>query len=351
MRWLLVHPGPNFSVADVHAGWAEALRGLGEQVMEYNLDDRLQFFDSALMPAPGAMPDADGRALARKAMTREQATENAADGLMGACLRWWPDVVLVVSAFFIPEFYFEVMRARRFRIVMLYTESPYQDSEHLHMAKWADIALVNDPVSLDRYREACPVAEYVPHSYRPAVHYPAPAETVEDLDLAFVGTGFPSRIRFFEEMDLSGLRVALGGLWPALAADSPLRAHLLPHDDGDGCMVNERTAALYRRARAGINFYRREAEPDWDQRAHAIGPREVEMAACGLWFARDPRGESGELFPFLPEFAGPGEAAEAIRWALAHDREREKAAAMAREAIAGRTFANAAKRLLTLLDK
>ena len=27
MRILVVHPGPNFSVADVHDGWVEALRG------------------------------------------------------------------------------------------------------------------------------------------------------------------------------------------------------------------------------------------------------------------------------------------------------------------------------------
>jgi len=352
MRWLIVHPGPNFSVDDVFRGWAEALRAAGEQVMEYNFDDRMLFFGSALMPDPAAVPDADGRSLARQAMTQEQAVENAADGLAGACYKWWPDVVLCVSAFFIPEFYLQVIRARRHKVVMLFTEAPYQDSEHLVMAQYADVCLVNDPVSIGRYREVCPVTEYAPHSYRPAVHYPAPAGTVPDLDLAFVGTGFPSRIAFFEEMGLDGLDVALGGLWPGLAAGSPLRPHLLPAaDGGDGCIGNAETAALYRRSRTGINFYRREAEPGWDGQGWACGPREIEMAACGLWFARDPRGESGELFGFLPEFTSPGEAADAIRWALAHDREREKAAVMAREAIADRTFGNAAKRLLTLLDK
>lgn len=349
MRWLIVHPGPNFSVDDVYRGWAEALRAVGEDVMEYNFDDRLLFFDAALMPAPDAVPDADGRSLARKAMTREQATENAADGLMGACYRWWPDVVLVVSAFFIPEFYLQVMRARRHRIVMLFTEAPYQDAEHLVMARYADACLVNDPLNIEKYREACKVAEYAPHSYRPKVHYPANSKP--DLDLAFVGTGFPSRIKFFEDMNLAGLDVALGGLWPGLAEDSPLRPHLLPHDDGDGCMRNEETAALYRRSLTGINFYRREGQDGWDGQGFAIGPREVEMAACGLWFARDARPESDELFPFLPSFTSPAEASEQIRWALAHDGEREKAAAMAREAIADRTFGNAAKRLLALLDK
>jgi spore maturation protein CgeB len=349
MRWLIVHPGPSFSVADVYAGWAEALRALGEDVMEYNLDDRLAFFDAALLPAPGTAPDADGRALAQKAMTREQATENAADGLMGACYRWWPDVVLCVSAFFIPEFHLQVMRARKHRMVMLFTEAPYQDEEHLVMARYADVALVNDPLNIARYREACPVAEYAPHSYRPAVHYPGSGPARHDL--AFVGTGFPSRQEFFARMDLGGLDVALGGLWPDLAADSPLRRFLLPVPDGDGCMDNAQTADLYRSSRAGINFYRREGQDGWDGHGWAIGPREVELAACGLPFARDPRGESGELFGFLPSFTGPGEASDAVRWLLADEARRGKLGVMAREAIADRTFTASAKRLLELLDK
>ena len=74
------------------------------------------------------------------------------------------------------------------------------------------------------------------------------------------------------------------------------------------------------------------------------------MAACGLWFARDPRPESDELFPMLPSFTSPDEAGDQIRWALAHPAERDKAASLARQAIAGRTFDANAKRLLKLLD-
>jgi len=53
----------------------------------------------------------------------------------------------------------------------------------------------------------------------------------------------------------------------------------------------------------------------------------------------------------LPAFASPEEAGEQIRWALRHPAQREKAAAQAREAIAGRTFEANAKRLLKLLGK
>jgi len=47
VRFLVVHPGPAYSVADVHDGWVDALRGLGQQVWTYNLDDRLAFYCNA----------------------------------------------------------------------------------------------------------------------------------------------------------------------------------------------------------------------------------------------------------------------------------------------------------------
>lgn len=349
MRWLIVHPGPNFSVADMHNGWAEALRGLGEQVMESTLDARLTFFDSALMPDESGEPDSDGRRPVRKAMATEKAVDLASDWMLGECYKWWPDVVLLVSAFFTSPFALEVMRSRGHKIVMLFSEAPYQTGQQLEMAKYADISLVNDPAGLEEYRAVSPVAEYQPHSFRPSVHYPAAAGTVPSYDLAAVMTGFPSRIAFFEQMGLAGLRVALGGFWGRLGAGSPLRQYLLGGDDE--CMDNTETAALYRQAATGINFYRREGEPGREDKGWACGPREIEMAAAGLWFARDPRPESDELFGMLPSFTTPAEASDLIRWALAHPDERFEAAAKARAAIEDRTFTSAAKRLLRLLDQ
>ena len=82
-----------------------------------------------------------------------------------------------------------------------------------------------------------------------------------------------------------------------------------------------------------------------------MGPREVEMAACGLWFARDPRPESDDLFPMLPAFTSPAEAGELIHWGLRHPAAREKAAAAAREAVAGRTFEANARKLLAMITE
>lgn len=345
MRWLLVHPGPNFSVADVHTGWAEALRELGENVAEYNLDRRITFYDSVLQAEDIADPD--GRQAVHKALTREQAVELAANGILSACFQCWPDVVLIVSAFFVPTWLLEVIRARGMKIVMLFTESPYQDGQQLDMAKFADFALLNDPVSLDAYQAVCPAA-YMPHAYRPAVHHPAAPGSPKGYDLAFVGTGFPSRVRFFAGMDLSGLDVRLAGPWLDLPEGSPLRDWTDPHLED--CVDNAETAQIYRSAKCGINFYRREGE-DGFAAGVAMGPREVEMAACGLWFTRDPRPETDQVLPMLPSFRSPGDASDLIRWYAAHDGARERQAALAREAIAGRTFGNNATALLRMIEK
>ncbi len=346
MRWLLLQPGPSWSVADVHNGWAEALRELGEQVEEFPLDATLRFYKSALAETgellecgcPGVRPYLD----------QQQAIQLAVDPVLGAAMRWWPDVILCTSAFFIPPWLLEVLRGRNFKIVMLMTESPYQDEFQLKMAEYADLTLLNDPVNLDAYRAVGP-ARYMPHACRPSVHYPAAAGTVPEYDLAFVGTGFPSRVRFFSEMNLAGLNVCLKGLWMDLPEDSPLRDWTAT--DSDDCIDNDVTAGIYRRSRAGINFYRREAEDAHAGEGWACGPREIELAACGLWFARDSRPESDELFPMLPAFTGPEEASEQIRWALAHPDERAEASLKARAAILDRTFENNARRLMSLLEK
>src|SRR4249920_3210166 len=125
MRWLIGHPGPHFSVHDVYEGWVEALRGLGEDVYTFNLGDRLSFYDAALVETGDH--DDEGHPGVRKAITREQAIELAANGILSAAYQCWPDIVLLVSAFFTPPALLDMMRDRVHMNVPPPTESPYQD--------------------------------------------------------------------------------------------------------------------------------------------------------------------------------------------------------------------------------
>ena len=348
MRWLLIHPGPEWSVADVFNGWSEALRGLGETVEEYPLDAALRFFNSALAPT--------GRTLAcgcnetRQYLDRDQAARLALDPILAAANRFWPDVILFTSGFFVQPWLLEILRDRRHKIVFLATEAPYQTDYQLKVAQYADLTLLNDPAGIDAYRQIGP-AEYMPHAYRERVHYPPPPGAALEWDLAFVGTGFPSRVRFFHQMDLTGLHVTLRGLWMDLPPDSPMRDWTAITDDADDCVDNHETAALYRQARTGINVYRTESEDGHEGEGWAVGPREIEMAASALWFARDPRPESDDLFPMLPAFTSPAEAGDLIRWAITHPDQRDEAAAKARAAVEGRTFTEHARQLLAMLGR
>lgn len=340
MRILAVRPGPHFSVADVHDGWVWGLKRAGAEVIDYNHDSRIEFYARAAFEK-GTTGEFT------LALDPQQALGMAMNSLHAACYQYGPDVLLVTSGFYFMAKALDVIRARGTKVVLLHTESPYEDDLQVQRAAHADLNLVNDPTNLGRFREVAPT-HYMPHAYRPDRHYLRPGLREHASDVCFVGTGFPSRIEFLEAVDWSGLDVALAGQWGRLTEDSPLRKYLA-HDVED-CIDNEQTARLYAATRLSLNLYRREATRPELSAGWAMGPREVELAATGVFFLRDPRGEGDELLPMLPTFDGPADFGERARWWLAHDDTRRDAAAKARAAVADRRFDKHAQQLLRLLD-
>jgi spore maturation protein CgeB len=276
-------------------------------------------------------------------------------GLPATLWEFDPAIVIFVSGFFTTKAMLEAIRWHRHKIVLLATESPYQDDEQLMRAAECDLAVLNDPCNLGKFQELCPTY-YQPHSYRPAVHYPrtGPRDPGLASDFVFIGTAFKSRIKLFEALNLDGIDFLLAGNeWGKLDPESPIAKHIATGvGEAADCIENERVADLYRHSRIGLNYYRREGEEAHaNDAAIALGPREVEQAACGLFYLRDPRPEGDEVFKgILPTFDGPEDASEKLRWWLAHDGLREKRATQAREAIVGRTFVNAARRLLQRIE-
>lgn len=349
MRWVVTQPGPDWSVHDVHVGWCEALRHLGEDVHEFNFNDRLTFFDNAFLRVGEDEPAEGEPDTFRKALTGDQAIELAIGGLAATLWKVRPHVLLLVSGFFHEgQMLDHARRAYGTKVVALMTEQPYELERELALAAHCDLVLLNDPMHIDRFAEVTR-AVFAPHAYRPAVHYPGAGQPA--CDLAFVGTGFGSRRWFFEQMHAGGwldaVDVVLGGNWMGLADDSPLRKFIGADDPGH-CLDNALAADLYRSARVGINLYRREAEHEQTTGGYAMGPREVEMAACGLFFLRDPRYEGDTVLSMLPRFTSPDEAGHLLRWYLDHPDVRRDLAHAASAAVADRTFTNSAKKLLSL---
>lgn len=339
MKVLVAHPGPWFSVADVHNGLLKGLRACGVDAQEFNLHDRLNFYSEASLKRDGEYV---------RAFSDEAAINMAAKGLEAVLYEWWPDVVIIVSGFFIPPVIWGVLARRPHTVVQWCTESPYEDAKQLQPARYADVVVLNDPTNIDQFRAINPSTFYFPHSYDPDVHYPRPADPDLSADFAFVGTGFPSRVEFLEQIDWSGLTVNLAGNWQGLTGKSPLAPFLI--HDRDHCIDNADAAKVYTSARVNANLYRKEITEGGTADGWAMGPREVELAACGAFFLREPRGEGDELFPMLPTFTSPQEFQDLLRWWLGHDAEREAAAVAARAAVADRTFQNTAARLLRLVE-
>jgi spore maturation protein CgeB len=361
-RILLVHPGPDFSVADVYRGWEKALKKMGHTVMTYGTNDRLSFYGSVLMPDPTKTQCATCGQPGVRAAIRDpqQISQMATKGLFETAFVFWPDVVFFVSAFFMTAPQLAVLRNRNMKIVMLHTESPYQDEEQMMRGQFADLNLLNDACNIEAWKDLGRPVHYQPHSYDPDIHYPDAQGLAKESDFTFIGTLFNSRAKFFHEMDLHGLNVSFGGNgWDTCA---PEYADILPylgHEPGV-CVDNTETARVYRISKTGINFYRREGEDEHQGEGWAMGPREVEMAACGLFFLRDPRPESDEVFggnkamglpDVLPTFTDAGDASEKIKWWVKHDALRNKYATAARDRIVDRTFENAAKKTCVWMEE
>ena len=338
MKILTVQPGFDFAVSDVHNGWVRALRRLGCTVVDFNLSDRITFYASAHVERNGRM---------EHAMDVEAAARLAAKGLEAAVYEVWPDIIFITSGFFIPPAMYELFRLRGHRVVINQLEEPYEANREMARAALVDVCLINDPTFLESFRAVNSRTYYMPAAFDPSIHAPGPP--IEDLasDFCFVGTGFPSRIEFLEQVDWSGLDVALAGNWQATGESSPLRkfvAHDLEH-----CCDNEETVRLYRSTKVSANLYRKETEDGFPVNGWSMGPREVELAATGTFFLRSPRPESDEVLPMLPTFNGPGDFGEQLRWWIAHEDERAEVAASARSAIEQRTFTNNARALMRLL--
>lgn len=338
MRVLVVEPGADFSVADVHRGYVKGLQALGCDVATFNLNDRLAFYANVAI---------DGQKI-----ESQHIVEHAALGLHGKIWEWWPDLVVVISGFYVMPITWKILHARPHNTAIIFTESPYEDDRQLNLVENAepDVVILNDPINIDRFREVHKRVEYLPHAYDPEVHYPGNGS--RDVDFSFVGTGYPSRIKLFEQVDWTGVNAQFAGHWSGLAPESPLLPLLL--DSQYECMANDDTANLYRRSKLSANLYRGkdpiEANLPALQEGWSVGPREIELAACHTPFLRESRGEGDELFPMLPTFSEPAELSDLMRWWLAHDDEREAAALAAAARIKDRTFQSNARRLLQLVD-
>jgi len=328
------------------------MRKLGHQIMVYNTNelDRLTFYGNVVFQDKEVEPCEHGFGPVRQAMPDpEMIAQMATKGLFESCYTFWPDVIFFISAFFQTNNSLHILRKRGHKIVMLHTESPYQDDEQMQRGAYANLNILNDPTNIEQWGELGPVA-YVPHSYDSDVHFPKFPREYE-TDFAFVGTAFLSRLKFFSQMNFDGISMVLGGNgWDSVPPEYQHLWKYLGHRP-DQCVDNTEVADQYRHTKIGMNLYRQEGEEAQQGKGYSMGPREIEMAACGLFFLRDSRPESDDVFGMLPKISSPAEAEELIRYYLKHEKQREKLADQAYEAVKDYTFDKRCEFVFDIMSK
>lgn len=329
MKVLLFGPGASWATADVNAALLAGLRANGVEVLHFPLDARLRkqaavyaFLKRKAKKAKQPVP----------AFTEHDLVREAGMEALPLALRDNVDAVLAVSGMYMHPDVVELMRRAGLQIAVLFTESPYDILKEKQFAARVHGCWTNERTSVEEFRTVNANVNYVPHGWHPTLHVPGVQPGDEQYpahDVVFVGTGstFPERVALLEGIDWTGLDLGLYGHWAGLPKASPLR----PFVRGTGPIPNTATAALYRRAKIGLNLYRQTTIwGDTPQIAHAesLNPRAYELARCGVFHLSQFRAEVPEVFgDLVPTFRSAPEAETLIRMWLADAAGRESVAA------------------------
>lgn len=355
-RLLAIHPGADYSTADVFTGMVPALRRAGHEVLEYALNERLD--DAALyllarherlskhqpdLPKP-TLPDAIYRAAMESVIV---------------ALRTEPDWVVIFSGMLYHPDYLVLLRRAGIKAALLLSESPYDDAEQARMAPYAEMVFTNERTSVDFLRAFNVDTHYLAHAYDPERHQPGPHPGDEALpahDVVFVGTAFQERIELLAAVDWTGIDLGLYGMWELLEAECNAEhaAKLRPFLRG-GVVDNARTAGLYRRAKIGLNLHRQSRGFGFEAprilHAESVGPRALELAACGVFQISDHRAELADLFgPNVPAFRTSAELEALVRRYARDATARRQHALSCRLLVAPHTFDARAAQLTEILE-
>lgn len=348
---LMIHPGASFSTHDVHVGYRDALQAMGHKVIEYRLDHRIEaakrYLTSVFNYADREKPRAERRKPESAAVQWEAGSQ-----IVNQALWHKVDFVLNVSLMYTHPDFLVLLRRAKVPNVALLTEAPYLDAAHENLLPYIDMAFVNERSSVERLRRINSDVYYLPPSYSPAIHHAGKHfgdQRFPSFDVTFVGTGFQERIDLLSAVDWTGVNLGLFGTYDLLPSRHRLRKFIR-----GGVIPNSEAAALYRRAKIGLNLYRQTTEfkrgAALVTHAESLNPRAVELAACGAFHLSDDRAEVTEVFgACVPTFSNAEELQGLINLYLLHEEERHAKAAALPAAVRGWTFRDRAEELVSTL--
>lgn len=238
------------------------------------------------------------------------------------------DVAIAVTAIRPPRL-IDALLKEGMCVTALFTESPYEAAAEAAVAARVAGCWTHERTAVQAFRAVNPHVAYLPHAWQPGIHTPTPQpgdDQVPAHDVVFVGAGVRERITFFNAIDWTGIDLGLYGIWEGLGLNDQVAACI----KSEGPIANSTAAALYRRARIGLNLYRRlhvlgpdhptletlgpDVPENWVT-AESLNPRAYELAACGTFQVSEARAEIHDVFGCLvPVLSAANAGAEIRSW-------------------------------------
>lgn len=361
MKLLVVDPGADWSTRDVYEGLCHGLRAqAGVEVLEYRYGRRFSIMRDALQTAWR-------RDKNRVKPTDADAALWTSELAVTWALRHQPDWLVVVSGMYFHPDALVLARRAGIKTAILLTESPYDYEKEWEVARLADLCWTNERTAVAPLRSANAQTHYLAHAYHPERHTPEASgttskdspfyrpelETVPAHDVVFVGTGFQERVDLLSAVDWTGINFGLYGTW---LLPSRHRLRKFTPLGQSGIVENTSTAALYARAKVGLNLFRQ--SKGFGKHAlrllgaESLNPRSYELAATGCFHISDRRPEVGEVFgDLVPTFDTAEELTQLLRHWLGADAERARRAALLPEAVRGHSWVDRAGQVVADLRR
>lgn len=346
MRILAVSPVPTYATWDVYEGQVQGLRANGAEVTMMNYSNIYNMFGDfrEFMEVTGRV-DYD----------TVKHTLLAGDRIVMAAIIQEVDLVHFCAPMHVNPITLQVLKKyARVKTSAYFTECPYDDEHTIQSAELYDYCFVCDPTSVPEFKKRNPNTWYVGHAYNPEKHFRNGKEE-KNADVLFLGTNFPSRITFLEQVDWTNIDLHLHGLMRLGNLSS-----LIQYVKGTSTVSNEVATKLYKKARIGLQLHRKDgydsrkaqrgqkhrkgglvgATPIENLVAHSLGPRSYELAASGVFQVTDAgRPELKEVFgDTVPEYETPAELGALLRQYLDDPVRRDEAADRQHEAVKPYTF-------------
>lgn len=355
MKILVVSPVPTYATWDVFEGHVQGLSAIdGVEVERFNYSTvwNMMVDFKEFMEVTG-----------RVKYNSVNHTLLAGDRIVMAAIVHEADLVHFVAPMHINPLTLKVLKQYiGAKTSAYFTECPYDDDWTMRLAEEFDYCFVCDKTSVLPFKERNRNTHYVGHAYNPERHCRNGA-VEPDADVRFIGTNFPSRVSFLEQVDWAGIDFKLHGLMRL--GNSPLSRFV----QGQVAVPNDVALDLYRKTRIGLQLHRKDgynpnearkgkrykkgglvgAKPLANLVAHSLGPRSYELAACNVFQVTDAgRPELEEVFgDTVPIYKTPDDLSALLRQYLDDPVRREEAATAQYEAVQPFTFE---RRMRTVVD-